>query len=290
MSNFDVQKQLEQATSKHTALQYIAHLRKYWIWLEESRLKEEEEKPEELIMNYSRSIQDRYAKSTVIVAQSALITYFTKIKFRPVNTQLLTRNLGLESRYKPFILTRAQVDKFFKEISRKWNHQEETMAHVAWEGALRAEELVTIRHEYWKSGKLEVPVLKTWDKKTGNYKTKTVPISPGTWEAVNDYIDRPESRFTFWNLEERRRWVSGEWSGMVSGLAIKLFGLTGRESHITHNIFRNTRLTHLAEDTKNFLTVLQISGHVSPQVALKYFEQAEVEIPEMEAMEKKGWF
>lgn len=285
-----IKKRLKNATSNATANQYISHLRKYWKWLEKNGIEENEEKPEDLIMRYSETLEDRYSKSTINVAQSALITYFQKVRIKNVDTNLITRNIGKETDYEPLILSRDEVDDFFEEISRRWSRQKETMAHVAWEGALRSGELVTIRDDYWEDKRLVVPVLKTWDERRGEYKEKPVPISRKTKDRVDEFIGKFDTEFTFWKENDRRRWLPGEWSGEVKEVTKDLFDLSGHRSHVAHNIFRNTRLTHLAEDTENFLTVLQISGHKEPRVALKYFEQAEVEVPEMEAMERKRWF
>jgi len=56
-----------------------------------------------------------------------------------------------------------------------------------------------------------------------------------------------------------------------------------------HDFARHTRLTHFAEDTKNFFAVLQLSGHQNPAVCRKYFQWAKVKVPELEAIKELKW-
>lgn len=283
--------------------QYISVLRRFGIWLDDTGLTGEE-KTEDLIQEFTEyNVETRsWKESSVSVARAALITYFRKIEHREVNKDMLMP-AGETSDYEPILLTRDQVGTLFSTIRKRWPHEMQTMANVAWEAALRTGEIVTLKDEYFKLEEktLISPVLKTWDRRTGKYKMKKVYLSDVTIEAVRRYVEREHGNYTFLNkIKPRpfrkvdkypyRRWLQGEWSSAVGDLAERLFGYS-REEHprIAHNIFRDTRLTHLAEDTKNFLTVLQTSGHKEPRVALKYFERAGIYVPEMEVLGKKRW-
>lgn len=273
--------------AKSTIQQYLSHIKQFWKWAEEEGKDIQNEPPEKLITEFTEHYNHR-TLATNGVAVSALLKYYRKILHKSVDKELITTS-GQETNYKPIVFTRDQVAEFFNHIHTSWKTCQQAMAHVAWDGALRASELVKIKQSQVTLTSQEIRDVKV--EKTRKDRRKDVPLSQKTIELLKQYSPPRQYNgdylFATKQGEYFRRWVSSEWSSTCGKTLRELFDVPENHSHTVHNFFRNTRLTHLAEDTESFLKVMQVSGHVQPSNAYKYFKNADVEIPETEIFERR---
>lgn len=288
--NFEKIKEIFSYELKPDSLrQYIWHLERYNTFLlKQGLVVDKVSEPFQTIQDYiqNQSIAEKWSKSMVNLSFYAIKRYWEKIRGIEVNRKFFT-NTGHETGHEPHILDRNEVDLIFTKAS-SLEPVEETMIHVGWEAALRTGELVTLKGgNFWSDGTLEVRVLKTDDAK------KRVPLSPETLRRVNSLAEGP-TKHVFRHLitreqdnyTYRRRYIPSEWSGSFGQWTEGILKGGGIR---WHDFARHTRLTHYAEDTRNFLAVLQLSGHQNPKVCRQYFERAKIDMPELEALGKQEW-
>lgn len=276
----------ESELSKGSTKLYLWHLRQYLSWLK--TLHKPSRKPLDNIKDYiyHRTVEAKslWSKGTANVAFYALKKYYEKQKGILIDKRFFS-NTGEETGYKPRILTRNEVQRIWKESSKLG--VERIMMNVAWDGALRSGELVTLKGQnFLKSGDLHVKILKT--KKSW----KTVPLYPETFALVRPLITT-KGRYVFRHkhgykgqYSDIKRYGSEEWSRWFRKWSVGVFGKDGVRFH---DFSRHTRLTHYAEDTRSFMAVLQLSGHQNPSVCRTYFENAKIHVPELDVIKKQRW-
>lgn len=268
--------------------QYIWHLKQYLTFLEEKGISPNSADASRSIQNYvySQTIEadTPWTKSMANVAFYALKRYYEKIEGVPVEKRFFT-NTGAESKHKPRILERKEVQRVWREAHRTLGEVEQVMLHVGWETALRSGELTSLKGEnLTQERELDVRILKAKNAR------KRVGLSPETYErAVR--LGRAEERYLFLHkvnspYSDRRHYTSLEWSCLFHRWTDQFLGDGGIR---WHDFARHTRLTHYAEDTKSFLAVLQLSGHQNPKVCRQYFERAKIDVPELKVIGKQDW-
>lgn len=263
--------------------QYLWHLKNYFNYLEaEGTTPKEIEDPQRSIQEFLNT-KSEWKESYVNVSFYAIKMYYEKLLFKIINPKLFT-NMGKVSEHEPRILSRNEVKRVWQE-AHKLNSVEEIMIHVGWEAALRSKELVLLKGEnFLQDGSLQVRVLKA------KRAIKRVQLSPDTLERVKALITK-KGRYVFRHPIKKgyskiRRYTSLHWSKWFHWWTSNFLGKKGIR---WHDFARHTRLTHYAEDTKNFMAVLQLSGHQSPGVCRKYFERAKIEMKEFEVVKEPTW-
>jgi site-specific recombinase XerD len=266
-----------------TVSRYVGCVRKFLEWAEENGI-DILENPQKIIQEYinEKVFEEGWTRQTVNVTFYALKKYYEKIHYTEISKKFFT-NIGKPTKYYPTVLSKREVRTIFEEAENlPLTHR--CMIHVGWEAALRSSELVTLKGKHFANHKVYVIV-----KKTRKPKVKNVPLSDYTWNMVQQLITS-DNKYVFYTkpkdyefVEKRRRWLPGEWSSWFGDWTEEILGKRVR----WHNFARHTRLTFYAEETKNFMKVLLLSGHSSPMVALQYFEMARVTTPEIEELKKR---
>jgi integrase len=266
--------------AKSTVTQYSWQLKEYFSWLIDNKTSDNPNKLVSEYINYKIKTRD-WSKRLVNIAYFAIKKYYEKVVMVPMNKKFFT-NFGKLTKSKPIILTEEQVQKLL-DNSEQLGEMGDAMLHVGYEGAMRAGELVLIRGNDVVEGNITCKVLKA---RVG--KTKSFLPTLSTQIKVESLLERrSHKKYLFTTMPKsyeihsnQRRFLSGEWSALFSEYSTKILGFKVR----WHDFARHTRLTHFAKKTKNFMEVLLLSGHTNPKSALGYFENAQVEIPEIEVI------
>lgn len=255
--------------SPKTARIYRWHLKWYLDWVGTT---DEIENPEKSVTEYLRhKAKEGWNKSTANIALHALAKFWTKVKFKPFTKEFVTL-YGCDRSFMPKILTREEVSELFSAAARELVKVEQIMMKTGWYCALRSSELTDLRRDsLLPNNYIRCPVYKSRKEK---YKELEIPSS--LYKELMSLPPSPRGKL-FVNPKTGNVYTAGEWSSLFSKFAERVLG-----KHIRwHDFARHTRLTHLAEDTRDFFTVLMISGHSNPAVAKKYFQLAKVKLPEV---------
>lgn len=274
---------IERPEKNSTVSRYAGCVKRFLMWAEENGV-DILNNPQRVIQEYinDRVMEEGWTKQTVNVTFYSLKKYYEKIHYVEISKKFFT-NPGNTSKYFPTILTRREVKTIFEE-AENLPLMHKAMIHIGWEAALRASELVTLKGKHFANYRVYVPV-----KKTRRLKIKDVVLSNKTWNMIQSLIVS-DNKYVFYTVpksgeivEKKRRWLPGEWSTWFGNWTEEILGKRVR----FHNFARHTRLTYYAEETKNFMAVLMLSGHINPVVALRYFELARIETPEIEELKKR---
>jgi len=267
-----------------TARQYLWHVKQYLDWLGQSP---ESVNPNKAIQEYIRDktldSEKPWSKRMVNVAFYALKKYYEKILGMPVEKRFFT-NLGRETEHQPRILSREE-ESLILERANELDTTEAVMIHIGWYCALRSGELVHLEKKWFDP---ETRTLRIRIEKAENA-WKAIVLPQTLAERLMN-LERTGRKYFFNKYDEKqdrwRKWTPYEWSSYFRKWNS---GILEDEGVRWHDFARHTRLTHFAEDRKNFFAVLQLSGHQNPAVCRKYFQWAKVKVPELEVIEEPKW-
>jgi integrase len=258
--------------SPQTARIYKWHLKWYLDWLK--RDPSSVDNPERSVGEYLWEKGKAWDRGTVSVALHALSKFWTKVMYRPFNKDMITLT-GQTKGFVPVILTREEVAALFRAAERELGTTEYLMMQTGWHCALRRSELTALTTDsLLPNYVIQCPIAKS---RRPRFKNIAVPVA--LYESLKALTPSARGKL-FINKSTGRPYRPNDWSWVFGKFARRVLGKDVR----WHDFARHTRLTHYAEETKNFYQVLMLSGHSNPAVAKRYFEWARVELPELDKL------
>ena len=270
----DFYHEVTQENKRTTARQYSWQVYWYCRWLYDKyqMLPSEVVMPEKKVNEYLKYMVEEFGKfrtkQSVRVSKYALRKLYYKILKVDFRTDRVTE-WGELSTFEPVILERPEVEEIFFRAQDRYEWDKEVMLRLGWHCALRTSEVTGIKgkHILQDEPKIRCPISKG---RKGRNSFKTIQLPENLYADLQRLSKGDKGRLISWS--------KGQWSSAFSSFARDV--LTRKDSVRWHDFARHTRLTHYAEDTENFLKVLMLSGHQSPEVARQYFERAEIDITE----------
>lgn len=287
-------RETKQETKNSTARMYSWHVKWFKDWLRdvEGKRIEEIENPETTVtkfLKYASTEGELWEKKkTSKVALYALWRLFYKFLGWDFDKGKVTV-YGDISEFEPVVLSREDEKEVRENTEGFYSHRESVLLDLGWYCALRSSELVGFRPRHLDENyMINAPIAKS---RKGKTRKKNMQIPKDLYQELERLAETKDRKYL-------TNYSPIQWSAKFSKGYVQEF--LGMDRTRWHDFARHSRLVHLAEDLVRgkgeyrgdvrtaFLKIMQISGHENPAVCKKYFEKANVRVPELEELSDWG--